>query len=81
MKHEIQSVKQSITFTQYEVDTLKEKAETNMKEMKGGLEELNKNIVALKVQLNSEIEKKKHQARTVHSSRKLTFQQFKRGGG
>ena len=40
MKHEIQSVKQSITFTQYEVDTMKEKAETNMKEMKGGLEEL-----------------------------------------
>ena len=82
MKHEIQSVKQSITFTQYKVDTLKEKAETNMKEMKGGLEELNKKIVALKVQLNAEIEKKKnHQARTVHSSRKLTFQQFKRGGG
>ena len=81
MKHEIQSVKQSITFTQYKVDTLKEKAETNMKEMKGGLEELNKKIVALKVQLNAEIEKKNHQARTVHSSRKLTFQQFKRGGG
>ena len=32
-KHEIQSVKQSITFTQDEVDTLKEKAETNVKEM------------------------------------------------
>ena len=44
MKHEIQSVKQNIT-TQYEVDTMK-KAETNMKEMKGGLEGLNKKIVA-----------------------------------
>ena len=57
VKHEIQSVKQSITFTQYEVDTLKEKAETNMKETKGGLEELNKKIGALEVQLNAEIEK------------------------
>ena len=79
MKHEIQSVKQSITFTQDEVDTLKEKAETNIKEMKGGLEELNKKVVALEVQLNAEIEKK-HQARTVHLPRKLTFQQYKRGG-
>ena len=59
MKHEIQSVKQSIPFTQDEVDTLKEKAETNMQIMKGGLEELNKKIVALEVQLNAEIEKKK----------------------
>ena len=50
MKHEIQSVKQSIPFTQDEVDTLKEKAETNMQIMKGGLEELNKKIVALEVQ-------------------------------
>ena len=57
MKHEIQSVKQSITFTQDEVDTLKEKAETNTQIMKGGLEELNKKIVALEVQLNAEIEK------------------------
>ena len=57
MKHEIQSVKRSITFTQGEVDTLKEKAETNMRETKGGLEELNKKIVALEVQLNAEIEK------------------------
>jgi len=53
----IQSVKQSITFTQEEVDTLKEKAETIMKETKCGLEELNKKIVSLEVQLNSEIEK------------------------
>ena len=80
MKHEIQSVKQSITFTQDEVDTLKEKAETNTQIMKGGLEELNKKIVALEVQLNAEIEKK-YQTRTVHSQRKLTFQQYKRGGG
>ena len=57
MKHEIQSVKQSITFTQDEVDTLKEKAETNTQIMKGGLEELNKKIVALEAQLNAEIEK------------------------
>lgn len=57
MKHEIQSIKQSITFTQDEVDTLKEKAETNMTEVKGGLEELNKKIAALEVQLNAEIEK------------------------
>ena len=57
MKHEIQSVKQSITFTQDEVDTQKEKAETNRKEMKGGLEELNKKVVALEVQLSAEIEK------------------------
>jgi len=56
MKHDIQSVKQSITFSQSEVDTLKEKAETNMKETKGGLEEQNKKIVALEVQLNAEIE-------------------------
>ena len=57
MKHEIQSVKQSITFMQGEVDTLKEKVETNMKEKKGGLEKLNKKIVALEVQLNAAIEK------------------------
>ena len=50
MKREIQSVKQSITFTQDEVDTLKVKAETNMKETKDGLEELNKKIVSLEVQ-------------------------------
>ena len=57
MKHEIQSVKQSITFMKDEVDTLKEKAETNIKEMKGGLEERNKKIVAVEVQLNAEFEK------------------------
>ena len=55
-KNEIDKMKHEI---QYEVDTMKEKAETNMKEMKGGLEELNKKIVALEVQLNAEIEKKK----------------------
>ena len=57
MKHKIHSVKQNVTFTQYEVANLKEKAETNMKETKGGLEGLNKKIVALKVQLNAEIYK------------------------
>ena len=41
MEYVIDSLKQSITFTQDEVDTLKEKADTNMKETKGGLEELN----------------------------------------
>ena len=55
MIHEIQSIKQSIIFTQYEVGALKEKAETNLKEVKGGLEELNKKIVALEVQLNADI--------------------------
>ena len=44
MKREMQSIKQSITFTQDEVDTLNVKAETNMNEMKDGLEELNKNL-------------------------------------
>ena len=55
-KHGTQSLKQSITFTQDEVDSLKEKAETNMKIMKGGLEELNKKIVALEDQLNAAID-------------------------
>lgn len=39
-----------------QVDSLKEKAETNMKVMKGGLEELSKKIVALEDQLNAAID-------------------------
>ena len=47
MKDELKSLKESISFTQDEVDTLKEKSEKNLKEMKGGLEELNMTIAAL----------------------------------
>ena len=79
MKHEIQSVKQSIAFTQYEVHTMKEKMKTNMKEMKSGLEELNKNIGALVAQLNAEIEKNIKLEQ--HTSRENLFQQYKWGGG
>ena len=57
MKHEIQSVKQGITFTQDEVDTLKEKAETNklMKEMKEGLKELKNKIAALELRVKNKL--------------------------
>ena len=53
MKHEIQSVRQSITLTQDEVDTLTVKEETNVKETKDGLEEMNKKIVSLEAQLKA----------------------------
>lgn len=50
-----------------------------MKEMKSGLEELNKNIGALVAQLNAEIEKNIKLEQ--HTSRENLFQQYKRGGG
>ena len=53
MKDELKSLKESISFTQDEVDTLKEKSEKNLKEMKGGLEELNMTIAALEEKLKA----------------------------
>lgn len=56
MKDEQKSLKESISFTQDEVDTLKEKSEKNLKEMKGGLEELNMTIAALEEKLKAAVE-------------------------
>ncbi len=53
MRSEVTSLKESVSFTQSEVDTLKEKAKENTKEMKDGLDDLH---VSLKV---AQLEKKK----------------------
>ena len=56
MKGELKSLKESRSFTQGEVDTLKEKSKENVKEMKDSLEELNKTIAVLEEKLKAAVE-------------------------
>ena len=56
MKDRLKALEQSITFTQTDVDTLKEKTENNSKEIKTGLNDLNKKIEVLENRLKAEIE-------------------------
>ena len=42
MKDQLRAIEQSITFTRKDVDTLREKTENNSKEIKTGLDDLNK---------------------------------------
>lgn len=56
MKDQLKALEQSITFTQTDVDTLKEKTENNSKEIKTGLDDLNKKIEVLENRLKAETE-------------------------
>ena len=56
MKEELKSLKKSSSFTQSEVDTLKERSEKSLKEMKDGLEQLNKTAADLEEKLKAAVE-------------------------
>ena len=56
MKAQLNTLEQSITFTQNDVVTLKEKTENNSKEIKTGLDVLNKKIEVLENRLKAETE-------------------------
>ena len=56
LKGELKSLKESISFTQGEVETLKEKSKENLKETNGSLEELNKTIADLEEKLKAAAE-------------------------
>ena len=56
MKDQLKALEQSITFTQTDVDTLKEKTENNSKEIKTGLDDLNKKFEVLENRLKAETE-------------------------
>lgn len=56
MKSEVTSLKESVSFTQSEVDTLKEKSKENTKDMKDGLENLRMKVAQLEKKLESAIE-------------------------
>ncbi|KAL9958505.1 hypothetical protein ACROYT_G035531 [Oculina patagonica] len=56
MRSEVTSLKKSVSFTQSEVDTLKEKAKENTKEMKDGLDDLSLKVAQLEKKLESTME-------------------------
>ena len=55
MKSEVKSQKESVRFTQDEVDTLKEDSKRNTEEMREGLEDLSMRVAQLEKKLETAV--------------------------